>query len=102
MDIRCRKTKCNFNDRYTCTAEGIAVSEKMLCKEYEGTDKKVPDTSKKLFEKTPDYAPYRDRKSLHIGCEAKCMFNDKKECKANGITVNAVKDKPFCMTYVKK
>ena len=102
MDIRCRKTECEFNDRYTCKANAITVSEKTLCTEYKKTDKKEPDTSKTLLEREPNYAPYRDRNDLCIDCRAMCMFNDNKKCRANGITVNVSKEKPLCVTYIKK
>ena len=35
MDIRCRKTICKYNDRYTCRAKDILVDNKVICSTYE-------------------------------------------------------------------
>ena len=103
MDIRCRKTTCQFNDRYTCKAKGILVGRKVACTTFEKGDKKEEvDTTKHLFEKTPDYAPQRDSKTLAILCHADCLFNKEGKCVSNGITVNSISEKPYCVSYLKK
>lgn len=100
MDIRCRKTTCFYNNKYTCTAKEILVGSNMVCSTYKKTNKTEPDTSKTMFERAPEYAPQRDSKTLDIGCKAHCIFNKEGECIANGITVNAIAEKPYCMTFV--
>lgn len=102
MDIRCRKTNCHYNNKYTCRAKEILVSSKILCTTYKKGDKNEPDTSKTMFEKAPDYAPQRDSKTMKIGCKAICIFNLDGKCIANGITVNDINEKPYCMTFVHK
>lgn len=102
MDIRCRKTTCYYNNKYTCTAKEILVENNMICKTFKKTNKKEPDTSLTMFERAPEYAPQRDTKTMEIGCKAHCMFNCQGDCIANGITVNAIGEKPYCMTYIRK
>ena len=102
MDIRCRKTNCEYNNKYTCRAKEILVSNKILCTTYKKGDKDEPDTSKTMFEKAPEYAPQRDSKTINIGCKATCIFNLEGKCIANGITVNDINEKPYCMTFVHK
>jgi len=102
MDIRCRKTNCKYNDRLTCTAEGILVSPKIVCKAYSGVEGKGRDYSKNLFEApTPNFAGYRHTKKLSLKCEAKCLFNRDGNCIANGITVNDLDDTAKCITFAK-
>ena len=103
MDIRCRKTTCAHNDRFTCKAKEVLIGSKVVCQTFEsGPNKKPPDTSKKLFEKTPEFAPQRDSKALCIFCKADCLFNHNGKCVSNGITLNAIKEKPFCISFLKK
>ena len=72
MDIRCRKSK------------------------------KVADTTKRLLEEPPCYAPQRDSKALKISCQAKCLFNHNGQCVSNGITLNSIKEKPYCVSFLGK
>lgn len=102
MDIRCRKTECEKNKKYTCQAKGICISQKCLCEAFEKGDKKEKDTSRSMFEVAPEYAPQRDSKTLKIECKADCIFNEEGLCTANGITVNALMEKPYCITFLKK
>lgn len=102
MDIRCRKQDCKFNDRFTCTAKSLKVSFQGGCDIYEKTEKKVTDTTKKLFSHLPEYAPQRDVKNFKIECCASCILQKEGRCIANGITINDWKEKPVCMTIVKK
>lgn len=104
MDIRCRKTTCKFNDRFTCKAKGILVNNKVICQTYEHdeTKKDVEDITKNLFEKTPNIAPQRDSKALSISCKAECLFNHNGKCVSNGITLNSIKESPFCISFLKK
>ena len=102
MDLRCRKTECAYNNKYTCTAKCINVNSKIICSTYEKTDKQEPDTSRHIFERAPEYAPQRDSKTACINCHAKCLFNKNYICHANGITVNAINEKPYCVTFLEK
>ena len=81
MDIRCRKRLCKYNDKFTCTAKEININPKIVCDMYErDPDKKVADTTKRLLEEPPCYAPQRDSKALKISCQAKCLFNHNGQC----------------------
>ena len=103
MDIRCRKTQCKYNDRHTCKAKEILIDRIDKCERYEPRlDKETPDTSKKMFSKTPDYAPQRDTRKMIIECKNNCVLNHNGRCVANGITVNDLNGEPLCMTVVKK
>lgn len=102
MDIRCRKTTCKFNDRFTCKAKDILVSDKVICSTFQKDDNKkaVADITKHLFEQEPDFAPQRDSKTLDIKCTAKCLFNHNGKCVSNGITLNSIKEKPYCVSFL--
>ena len=104
MDIRCRKTVCKFNDRFTCKAKGILINGKVICESFvnDSLNKKDIDTTKKLFDKIPTYAPQRDSKTICIECKAHCLFNHNGKCVSNGITLNAIKEKAFCISFLKK
>lgn len=103
MDIRCRKQTCVYNDRFTCRAKDININQKVMCDKYKKDEnKKVEDTTKHLLEKPPAYAPQRDSKALKISCQAKCLFNHNGKCVSNGITLNSVNEKPFCVSFLGK
>lgn len=104
MDIRCRKTGCKFNDRYTCKAKEILIKRSCECQKYErDKTKEVVDKTKWLFtNKTPEYAPQRDSATIVIDCTAHCLFNQDGKCVANGITLNDIKEKPLCVTFLKE
>ena len=102
MDIRCRKKDCRFNDDFTCRAKELAVNEDGDCSVYEKVDKPVEDTTKKLFSEVPKYARQRDVKRFKIECDAPCILKREGRCIANGITINDWKEKPVCMTILKK
>ena len=102
MDLRCRKTKCAHNDCYTCKAKEICVNRSAICGSYQQSDKAEVDTTKHLFEKPPKYSPQRDSKTAKITCRAKCLFNKSGHCVSNGITVNAIKERPYCVSFLEK
>ncbi len=103
MDIRCRKQLCKFNDRFTCKAKEIVVGREVVCSTYEiEKGKKVQDVTKSLYEREHNFAPQRDSKALLIKCRANCLFNHNGTCVSNGITLNAIEEKPFCVSYLKK
>lgn len=103
MDIRCRKTSCEFNDRYTCRAKEIVVRKNLECSQYIHTNKNTVDKTKKIFSQdAPEYAPQRDSATIGIGCKAHCLFNCDGKCVANGITLNDLDEKPLCVTFLRK
>lgn len=104
MDIRCRKTSCLYNDRYTCCAKDILIKKGLECEQYENDpNKPIVDKTKKLFTSNPpEYAPQRDSATIGIGCKAHCLFNQDGKCVANGITLNDIKEKPLCVTFLRK
>lgn len=104
MDIRCRKLECKFNDRFTCRAKDIFVDRKVVCTKYEKdkTKSQVQDTTKHLFEKQPSVAPQREARTMKIGCSANCLFNHNGQCVSNGVTLNSIDEKPYCISFLKK
>ena len=104
MDIRCRKGLCKFNDRFVCKAKAILVDEKVACSTFEKEEGKqnVQDVTKRLFEVQPSFAPQRDSKTLEIHCKADCQFNHNGRCVSNGITINSIKEYPYCISFLRK
>ena len=47
MDIRCRKTTCAHNDRFTCKAKEILIGSKVVCQTFESDPNKKPQTPAK-------------------------------------------------------
>lgn len=60
MDIRCRKTTCEFNNNHTCIAKEITISKQIECSSYKlaeelmGTENsnQGKSNSKKVFDNT--------------------------------------------------
>lgn len=103
MDIRCRKTSCEFNDKYTCKAKQILIKKNIECDKFQKSNKVVVDKTQKIFSHEPPvYAPQRDSATLEIDCKAHCLFNEGGKCVANGITLNDIKEKPICVTFLRK
>jgi hypothetical protein len=106
MDLKCRKTNCKFNDRYSCQAKGILVKDNLVCNTYNKREnlpeKQRQDVSRDMFEVAPDIHPFRHNKEVDIRCKANCLFNDNGNCKANGITVQNTKTSAICMTNIDK
>ena len=102
MDIRCRKTDCKYNELLACKADKIDITDNINCASYEKVPGKARDISKQIFESTPEIADYVHNKKMCLECKADCLFNKDKECIANGITVNDIKDKPLCITFCRK
>lgn len=103
MDIRCRKTSCIHNNKYTCTAKEIFIKKNLACDKYAKGDKPPVDKTKWMFTDTPPkYAPQRDSSTLEIDCVAHCLFNHNGKCVANGITLNDLQEKPLCMTFLRQ
>ncbi len=102
MDIRCRKTGCKFNNKYTCTAKGILIKKNIECSHYEKGNTPVDKTKYIFSDNPPEYAPQRDSATIEIDCKARCLFNDNGKCVANGITLNDIKEKPLCVTFLEQ
>ena len=104
MDIRCRKGLCKYNDRFVCKAKDIIVDRKVACATFEqdNTKQNVQDVTKRLFEEQPRFAPQRDSKTMTIACRADCQFNHNGQCVSNGITINSIKECPYCVSYLRK
>ena len=104
MDIRCRKLNCKFNNQYACLAKEIDVKKNCECAKYVlDKEKPVEDKTDKIFSSdTPQYAGQRDRSKLDITCNAHCLFNDNGICQANGISLNDIKEKPLCTTFLRE
>lgn len=103
MDIRCRKTSCEYNNKYTCKAKEILIRKNLECAKYLHSNKPVVDKTQKIFSQNPpEYAPQRDSSTLDISCNAHCLFNHDGKCEANGITLNDLKEKPLCVTFLRK
>ena len=101
MNITCRKTCCKYNSNFVCMAKDIDIGKNSECKTFE-EDSPTPDTSKTFLKKPPKYHRFRAIRDLPITCTAKCQFNHDCHCHANGITVNALADCPYCVTYLQK
>lgn len=108
MDVRCRKTTCEYNRTHSCFAKNILVTKEIKCGTYHVDEKaeikkenKNNDMSKTFFQEPIKDSPHRSRKTIEIGCKAHCLFNDKGVCKANGITVNDL-GSPFCISFLYK
>lgn len=106
MDLKCRKTICEFNDKYSCKAKEILIGEQTECTTYQkDEDKKVEnlqDISKTMFEAVPELSPYRHNKKCKINCNADCLFNKDGLCHANGITVLEGETEGICGTFIEK
>ena len=104
MDIRCRKTSCKYNNKYTCMAREILIRKNCVCQQFQKDfAKPVVDKTKKIFtDDPPIYAPQRDSATIGIDCKASCLFNDGGKCVANGITLNDIKEEPLCVTFLRK
>ena len=104
MDIRCRKTGCVYNDKYTCKAKEILIEKDCCCQKFEeDLQKPKVDKTQYIFsDNPPKYAPQRDSLAIEIECKAHCLFNKDVKCVATGITLNDIKEKPLCITFLKK
>lgn len=102
MDIRCRKTSCKFNDKYTCRAKEILIKKNIECEKFQNAKPPIDKTKWIFTDNPPIYAPQRDSATISIICRAHCLFNKDGKCVANGITLNDLNEKPLCMTFLKK
>ena len=105
MDLKCKKLDCKYNNKFSCTREGILVGKDCLCKDFDKEEslaaEQKQDVSKDMFEKEPKIYPYRHNKKICIQCKAPCIFNKEGICKSNGITIMDWKKAPLCCTFMK-
>ena len=106
MDIRCRRTSCDYNKGHTCFSEGIDIDDFAICNTFEKEDDinyDSLDLSKHMFEVAPEYENSRHIKNVNLKCEAKnCLFNTGGKCRANGITVIDDKGKSRCGSFIRE
>ena len=105
MDVRCRKLHCKNNKGQTCTLKTFEINEKARCADLEiDPTKKVENTSKNMFEEKIKFSPFKDIKKFKMHCDAEsCIFNDKKDCRSNGLTILDEKEKAAtCCNYFRK
>lgn len=104
MDIVCRKSTCEYNDRLKCTRKHLSVNKNALCSDMDiDQTKNPPNISKDMFEVAPDIAPFCHCKCVDIRCNSKdCLLNSDGVCKANGILVNDIDKKAECCTFTEK
>lgn len=105
MDIKCRRTSCEFNRGHTCCAAKVDVSTLAMCHTFEKDWTKSPeelDLSRHMFEAAPEYDNGRRAKNVVLKCKAQtCLFNKDCHCQANGITVIDDHEHSRCATYIK-
>jgi len=104
MDIKCRKSICEYNKGGVCFANNVEISRCADCETYVRAPNKVEkDYSAYMFEAAPDYEPFRHIKNIKLKCEAgACLFNKSGDCVANGITVLDSGTEGTCATFIKK
>jgi hypothetical protein len=103
MIITCRKLSCIYNKGLTCGRKNLHIDRCLDCDMFKKNKKQKYDISKTMYEIAPEIAPYTHIKECNINCDARCIFNDKGKCMANGITINEKKDScPGCMTFIDK
>ncbi|MEG1751465.1 MAG: hypothetical protein RR140_00345 [Clostridia bacterium] len=101
MNICCRKTQCAFNKDFVCQKKGICINNTLNCLSFKKDGSKAPDTTLNILEKPPKYSASRHIQKMNLECKAHCLFNEKGKCNANGITINSINEKPFCITFLK-
>jgi len=75
-------------------------------KGFSEESKKTTATKNKTKDKSsnfilPEPTPYNHRLKCKVECKAKCLFNEKGLCVANGITIDTFKQMPQCQTFKK-
>ena len=104
MDVRCRKTKCQYNNNQTCTYKNLQVGERTECKDFNPDKTKyVENYTATLFEKPPKIAPFKNIHKYNLKCDAtSCIFNHNNECLSNGITMLSLEKGTECLNYFEK
>jgi len=105
MDIKCRRTSCEYNKGHTCLSEGVDIDDYAICDTFERAYTSLDDLdlSKHMFEVAPEYENSRHIKNVNLKCDAKnCLFNTGGKCRANGITVIDDKGKSRCGSFIRE
>ena len=89
MDVRCRKLGCTHNKGQTCTLKTFEINEKVRCADYARDENKpAAEPSKNMFEEKIKFSPFKDIRKFKMHCDAtECIFNEKKDCRSNGLTI---------------
>lgn len=106
MDLRCNKTNCKHNCKYSCNAREVHIAKNTDCRTYDRDFKKdktnLQDVSRDMFEIAPEIAGFTHNDKLQVACNANCVFNKMGRCNANGITVLENNQKGFCGTFIEE
>ena len=103
MDIKCRRTTCEFNKGHTCFSPSVKITNNAECKTFEKEETSLEelDLSKTMFKSAPEYENSRHIKNVALNCKASsCLFNHDGKCLANGITVVDQDEKSRCGTFI--
>ena len=103
FDLKCKRVGCEYNQSCNCTAKNVNVTQSTKCDTFKHGNKSEAETQEDIEEVEKIIRP-PVRKNIKVGCKADCIFNEKTECTANGITVQTCSDKtcPSCCTYQPK
>lgn len=104
MNLKCGKVNCKHNKQCACCADEVHIAKNTDCRTYEKDNSKsganIAEINKSLFEMAPDMM--KNLKNVAIKCNAKCLFNKKGICNANGITVLEEKSDGVCATFIEE
>ena len=106
MDLRCNKTNCKHNRKYSCTASEVHIARNTDCRTYDKdfakSAEKLQDVSRDMFETAPQIGEHSHKDRLCVDCKAHCLFNKNGKCNANGITVLETSQKGYCGTFIEE
>lgn len=94
FDLKCKRVGCLYNENCNCTAPNVKVGKMTECETYKPAQKEQKSEDK--------IAQSPSRKNIKVACDAKCLFNDHCQCKANGISVMTNNQEPECCTFMPK
>lgn len=97
VDLKCKLTDCEYNNKSNCFARHIEVNNKTDCTYY-----KPVKEPKESHEKTDEIVQSIVRPNVDVGCKANCIFNNNHECCANGITVMEENYNAQCSSFLPK
>ena len=103
MNLKCKEVRCEYNKNLACLAGEIQVKKDTVCNTFlphkETSEKNY---KKRIFkeENETDIMPHE--RSVGVECQAKCIFNHKKLCHANGITIMQDQPQPLCQTFLQE
>ena len=97
FDIKCKRKGCKYNKNLNCSAKNINVKADTECETYQPSNANDINDIEKV-------AQPPIRKDIKVTCDATCLFNNKHNCSANGITIQTCKNIscPNCCTFTLK